>query len=317
MNVGVGSRQDRTWLVVLAASMWGWSALLREPLSRELPSATIVLFEHLTLVVLVSPWLVPALRALRRVRVRSLLSVLVIGGGSSALATTMFTKAFTLGDPVTPQVLQKLQPLIALLLAAVLLGERVTPRFASFAVPALAGAWLLSFPEPFDVSVQGLQAAALAVGAATLWGAGTVLGRLASAELSFTHLTTLRFTVGLAAMVTICGVSGTRMTMPVDLFPRLFLLALFPGFVALMLYYIALRSTPASRATLAELAFPFTAAVVGVTLLDARLDASQWFGAAIVVTAVVTLALHEQRSRRPAVATPDDAEVALHRAGVA
>ena len=36
------------------------------------------------------------------------------------------------------------------------------------------------------------------------------------------------------------------------------------------LYYVGLRRTAASRATLAELAYPFTAAVVGVTLLDAQ-----------------------------------------------
>ena len=80
---------------------------------------------------------------------------------------------------------------------------------------------------------------------------------------------------------------------------------------ALVLYYIALRRTPASRAALAELAFPLTAAAVGVTLLDGRLDASQWLGFAVVLTSVVSLALHEHRARRPAVAVPDRVEDAL------
>ncbi|MGH9191979.1 MAG: EamA family transporter, partial [Acidimicrobiales bacterium] len=39
--------RDRTWLVAVAASLWGLSSLLREPLARELPATTIVLFEHL------------------------------------------------------------------------------------------------------------------------------------------------------------------------------------------------------------------------------------------------------------------------------
>lgn len=176
---------DRTWVIAVAASLWGFSALLREPLSKQMPtvSLVLVLVEHAVLVLMVSPWLLPAFRAVASCRLRTKVGVVVIGAGSSALATVMFTAAFRLGDPITPQVLQKLQPLLALLLAAVILGERVTSRFPVFAVPAIAGAWLLAFPEPFGVTVGGLAAGLLAVGAAALWAAGTVLGRLVSAEL--------------------------------------------------------------------------------------------------------------------------------------
>ena len=52
---------------------------------------------------------------------------------------------------------------------------------------------LMTFADPLGVSVASAQAALLALGAAALWGAGTVLGRLASAELSFKDLTALRF----------------------------------------------------------------------------------------------------------------------------
>ena len=302
---------DRTWLVAVAASLWGFSSLLREPLSRELPALTVVLAEHVVLVLLVLPWVLPALRAVRTASVRTWVAVLVIGAGSSALATTLFTAAFRLGDPITPQVLQKLQPVIAVLLAALLLGERVTPRFPLFAVPALAGAWLLSFPDPLGVGVTGLAAAGLAVAAASLWAAGTVLGRMVSAELSFLHVTTLRFTVGLAALAVLAALTGTPVGVPVRLVPQLALLALVPGLLALVLYYLGLRRTPASRATLAELAFPVTAAAVGVTLLGARLDASQWSGFVLVLLAVVGLALHERRSGEPAVAVADDARLAV------
>lgn len=292
---------DRTWLVALAASLWGFSGLLREPLSREMPTVSLVLFEHLVLVLLVSPWLLPAFRALAASSLRTKVSVAVIGGGSSALATVMFTAAFRLGDPITPQVLQKLQPLLALLLAAVILGERVTRRFPFFAVPAILGAWLLAFPDPLGIAVQGLVAALLAVGAAGLWAAGTVLGRLVSSELSFVHVTTLRFAVGLAALSGFAIVAGTPIEVPLELVPRLVLLALIPGLLALVLYYRALQRTPAARATLAELAFPLTAAAVGVAFLDGRLDGSQWFGFAVVLVSVVTLALHEGYAKRPAV----------------
>ena len=74
--------------------------------------------------------------------------------------------------------------------------------------------------------------------------------------------------------------------------------------IALLIYYRGLRDTAASRATLAELAFPVTAAVVGLSLPHARaLSWSQWLGMVIIVGAVVALSWNEQR-RRPAVEAP-------------
>jgi drug/metabolite transporter (DMT)-like permease len=89
------------------------------------------------------------------------------------------------------------------------------------------------------------------------------------------------------------------------------LLAFLPGLLALVLSYRGLSHTPASRATLAELAFPLTAGVVGVAALGARPELSQWVGFVVLLTAVVGLALHEKRSEQPSVAVPDDAREAM------
>ncbi len=311
LSLMAATRSDRTWLVAVAASLWGLSSLWRGPLAQEYPALAIVFWEHLVLVALTLPWLVPAARRVLAASARTKVSVLVIGAGSSALATTLFTAAFRLGDPITPQVLQKLQPLIAIALAAVVLGERLRPAYAAFAVPALVGAWLLAFPDPLGVSVSSAQAALLAVGAAALWAAGTVLGRLASAELRFSDLTALRFAVGLVTLAVIAGVTSTPLALGSDAVVNVLLLALLPGLLALVLYYRALGRTPASRATLAELAFPLSAALVGVVALGARPEGSQWLGFVIVLVSVVGLALNEQRSRRPSVVAPDRAEDAL------
>lgn len=301
-------RRDLTWVVALAAALWGTSALLREPLARGVDAPTIVFAEHIVLLLFVSPWLLGATRAWAASPARVRASAVIIGAGSSALATTLFTAAFALGDPITPQVLQKLQPLVAMALAAVVLGERLRPVFALFAVPALAGAWLLSFADPFDVHIADLQAAALALGAAVLWAGGTVLGRLVDGHIGPRHTLVLRFAFGLPAAAVIVAVTGSDWTLPSADVPRLVLLALIPGLLALTLYYVGLRRTPASRATLAELMFPVTAAVVGVTLLDATLTPSRWLGMAVVVASVTALAWHESRSSRPAVEGDDTPE---------
>ncbi|WP_370945494.1 DMT family transporter [Amycolatopsis sp. cg5] len=296
--------KDRTWLVAIAAALWGTDGLLRLPLAEKLPAATVVFWEHVLVVLVLSPFIPRAVRALRKCGPKEWLAVLVIGGGSSALATAMFTAAFKLGDPITPLVLQKLQPVFAVVAAFFVLGERIRPGYALFAVPALIGAWLLAFRDPLHIQVAAAKAALLAIGAAALWAAGTVLGRLVSAELEARDVTVLRFTVGLPVAAVIVATQGAAFAVGWDNALGLGLLALVPGLLALSLYYAGLRSTPASRATLAELAFPVTAAVLGVSFLDARLVATQWIGLTIVVVAVTALGWHEKVGGKPMVLEP-------------
>ena len=306
--------RDLTWLVAIAAALWGTDALLRLPLARELAAPTIVFAEHVVLVLALLPFLPRALRAFGRLDTGGKVAVVAIGAGASAVATTLFTLSFKYGDPVTPAVIQKFQPIIAILGAAVLLHERLRPSFALFAVPALIGAWLLAFPDPLDIGLNQLAVALLAFGAAVLWAAGTVLGRLVATRLAPVELTTLRFAFGLPAALVIVLATGSPLWVP-DLQSTVSVvgIALIPGLLAMWLYYVGLRRTAASRATLAELAYPLTAAIVGVAFLDAQLSAGQWIGAALVVAAVTALSLHESRAKVPSVqVVPDQVSTETH-----
>lgn len=302
---GARRRTDATWLVALAAALWGTDAIFRLPLAQNTAASTVVFAEHVVLVVVLSPFLLRALRAFAGSPWSIRLAAIGIGVGASAIATVLFTLSFRSGDPITPVVTQKLQPVIAMIGAAILLGERLRPRFALFAVPALVGAWLLAFPDPWQVSITRVNVVLLAVGAATLWAGGTVLGRLASRSIGPLELTTLRFTFGLpasAAMVAATGspwwVADWASTASVAA------LALVVGLFAMVLYYRGLQRTAASRATLAELAFPLTAALVGILWFDKVLEGSQWVGAALVVASVTAISWHEATSRTAAVLDP-------------
>jgi drug/metabolite transporter, DME family len=299
--------RDLTWLVALAAALWGTDALLRLPLALQIAAPTIVFGEHVVLVLVLLPFLPRAIRAFRTLDTGGKLAVVGIGAGASAVATTLFTLSFRFGDPVTPAVIQKFQPIIAIIGAALLLHERLRPSFAWFAIPALIGAWLLTFPDPLDIGVDQAAVALLAFGAAVLWAAGTVLGRLVATRLTPVELTTLRFGFGLPAALIIVIATGSPLWVP-DLPSTVSVIgiALVPGLLAMWLYYAGLRRTAASRATLAELAYPLTAAVVGVAFLDAQLVASQWIGAALLVGAVTALSLHEARAQVPSVQVAPD-----------
>lgn len=99
--------------VAAGAALWGTDALFRWGLSQEHAAATIVFLEHVVLIVCVLPLLPATARAASRASWRVWLALLVIGAGASATATILFTQAFTYGDPITPLLLQKLQPLFA------------------------------------------------------------------------------------------------------------------------------------------------------------------------------------------------------------
>ena len=188
-------------LVAIAAALWGLDAWIRQPLAKSTTPATIVFGEHVVLVALTLPFLAGALAAMLRLGWRHVIAAaFVIGAGSSAVATILFTEAFKVGsDFVTPVVLQKVQPVIAVVAAGVILGERPRARFAFYLVPALVGAWLIGVPHPLHPSVHGLRPSLYALGAATLWALGTVLGRYLARDMRFEHVATLRFAFGLPA----------------------------------------------------------------------------------------------------------------------
>lgn len=279
-------------LVAAGAALWGTDALFRRGLALELPAPTLVLIEHAVLVLLTAPFLWRRRHEFERMNRWDWMSALVIGAGSSTLATILFTSAFRYGDPTTPLLLQKIQPLVAVVAARLILGEGLLPRFGWFLAGGLTGAYLIAFPEPGSVSVAALTPALLAAGAAALWGLGTVLGRRLSTPLSFQALTALRFAIGLPAAAVIVGFSGDLKSVtsvsPGE-FGGVVALALVPGLAALMLYYRGLRTTPASAATIAELAFPLTAAGLNFVVFGTRLSVTQAVGAVVLASTITVM----------------------------
>ncbi|MFN2490630.1 MAG: DMT family transporter [Actinomycetota bacterium] len=285
-------------LVTLAAAMWGSDALFRRGLALELPASVVVFAEHAILVVATAPLVVSARGAVRGFSRKDWLALAFVGVGASATATILFTEAFTYGDPTTPLLLQKLQPLFAIAGAAILLGERLLPRYVLYFFSGLGGAYLITFPEPLHVSVDEFVPAALATGAAALWGLGTVLGRHLTSKVEFKQLTALRFAVGLPAAAVIMWVQGDAASMgAIDARAglALLLLALIPGLLALLIYYRGLHRTPAAAATLGELAFPLSAVAINYIAFGTTLGGTQWLGIALLSVTIALMGLASSR----------------------
>src|ERR1700752_675311 len=109
-------------LVAVAAAMWGTDPIIRKTMSGTTSATTIVFGEHVILVALTLPFLLPALAAVMRAGSSYVVAAIIVGAGASALATILFTDALIgHSDLITPVVIQKVQPLVAVGAAALLL----------------------------------------------------------------------------------------------------------------------------------------------------------------------------------------------------
>ena len=286
------------WLVFFAAMLWATDAPFRVHLTKELPSSFIVLAEHFVDVLFVLPILWWKRHELAKLNAKEWVAVLVIAVGSSALASIAFTKAFSYVNPSVAILLQKLQPLIAIGLAYSLLKEQLRTRFWVWAGLAITGAYLISFPtlkpqlfigETLNPNTIGV---GLALTAAVLWGAGTVMGKIVLNKASFQVMTSLRFVL---AFVFLLAMNLVQKTIPplgsvtAKDWLYIVIIAITSGVVSLFIYYRGLSYTKASIATLAELGFPLAAVLVNYTFLQDKLVLGQILGMAVLLFSVFQL----------------------------
>lgn len=292
------------WLVVLGAALWGVDPLFRIILLKSLTSSQIVLLEHLVLFIAAAPVLWRHRAELKGIRMKQLGAILAVAWGGSAIATILFTKALTGGDLNSVLLLQKLQPLFAIGLAAVVLKERLPRNFGFLLVLALGGTYLLTFgwTLPFG-NVHGFvgKSSLYALGAAALWGGSTVMGRYLLGSMKYETVTSLRFVVALPLLIVITvnegnpwqihGGTGTGALIAVNLL----LQALLPGLLSMLLYYKGLNTTKASYATLAELSFPMVGVLINWIVYQQLVTLPQIIGFAFIWTALYLISSQESR----------------------
>ena len=304
-------------LVAVAATLWASDQYFRARLIGHLKPTQIVVLEDALVTLFLLVFLVRGIPEMRRLSWRGWLAMGLIGLGPQAIATVLFTTSFAYGHFAETFVLQQTQPLIAILLAWIVLGERRKPWFWPAAGVAVVGVYLVVFAQnlaaPFsDLQHGRLEAGLYALGAAALWASGTVLGRFVLGKLSFPTTTALRFTLALPVLIVLVllqsGPSGFTHYHASDALPFLGI-ALIPGLFALLLYYRALSSTPATLATIAEMAFPVAATFIASAPppygFNQPLYLPQFLGTALLIAVIVFL--NWTKKRRPPVVVNTEA----------
>jgi drug/metabolite transporter (DMT)-like permease len=316
--------------VAVAAAMWAADAYFRPALTQELSASEIVFAESLLIALCFLPVVGRVRRELRRLPLRQWVAMGIIALGAQAFATVLFTQALGYAFPVhaAPDfnvenevyLLYLLQPVFGIGLARIVLKEHRKPYFWPLAACALAGVYLIVFPQnplaPFSSVQHGqLLAAILVLGAVLLWASGTVFGRYSLSNVSFVTTAAMRFTLALPVLfvlVLINAGAGALGHYSVHQIPSFIGIALIPGLLAMLLYYRALSNTPASMASIAELAYPGALFLVfslpkpvglGVPFYGIEI-----VGAAVLVAAVTTLNLLKDHD---VVATPHHPDAVL------
>ncbi|RJR14044.1 DMT family transporter [Candidatus Parcubacteria bacterium] len=285
-------------LIFIAAILWGLDGVLRRSLFG-LPPITIVFFEHLIGLIIISPFLYKAWKqeTLSRIEWGTIGVVALFSG---VLGTLFFTTALLKVNFIQFSVvflLQKLQPLFAVFTAWLLLKEKITIQYALWAALALGAAYFVTFPTGVVNVAEGgahVVAALFALGAAILWGSSTAFSRFALLNHSHTFITGLRFllTVPIALMfVFALGAAPSLSAITVPQLGILVLIACSSGMGALWIYYRGLKYTKASIATIVELAFPVTAIAIDYFLYGTILTTTQYLAAAVLFFAMYRVSL--------------------------
>lgn len=280
-------------LIAVAASLWAVDGVIRRSLYVLLP-IVIVFYEHFIGSALIS---VIARKSLGKIQFTKKVVglTLLVSFLSGLLGTLWFTSALVKINFISFSVvllLQKLQPIFAVLMARIFLKEKISSSYLLWASLALIAAYFVTFPGGkvnLATGSETFHAALLAVGAAAAWGSSTAFSKLLLQETKHQQATALRFfTTTIMALVAIVWGGQLSLLMQINgsQLLRFGFIAISTGMVALLIYYKGLQKTPAQISTILELIFPVLAVFIDMVVYKTFLNPSQYLAAGILLAAM-------------------------------
>lgn len=259
--------------IMLAAFFWSLDGTFLRPKFYTLPVELVVFLEHALWLIVFLPWLIKKRKNLKALTVKDRLAVLRVSIFGGLLWTIFITKAFFLAfagavSLATVIILQKLQPVFALILARIFLKEKLKPRFYLRAIIAIGAGYILAFGKD-GLALGNINRlnnaaffsflAAFAFGSSTVFGKGIVnhLDFKLTAWLRFLCTTFLAFILVLITgnLHVITSLSGLQRGL-------LGVIVCTSGAMAMFLYYFGLQRVSASAATILELFRPVSAIIL-------------------------------------------------------
>ena len=285
--------------VALSAMLWGVDGVLLTPQLYNLNTAFVVFVIHLFPFLLMNLFFFKEYRHLKTMTRSDLLYfslIALFGGalGTLAIVKSLFLLHFNSLSVVV--LLQKLQPVFAVILARIILKERIKKHFALWACIALVAGYFLTFGWALpDFSSEGLvtvYAALLSLLAAFSFGSSTVFSKKILGNYSFVSSTFFRYgftTVIMFVIVLFTGHLGDFSQITPRNWLFIALIGLTTGSGAIFLYYYGLRNVKASLSTFLELMYPITAVVLDYFVNKTVYSPVQWAAAFVMLFSIVML----------------------------
>ncbi|MFH1770875.1 MAG: EamA family transporter [archaeon] len=285
--------------IMLAAFFWSLDGVFIRPQFYILPAALVVFLEHLLGGIMLSPFIFTSWQKIKQLSRKSwgaILWVCVFGGVIGTIAITKAFFAAFAGETsfATVILLQKLQPIFALVMASLILKEKLKPKFYLWAVIAIVAGYVLAFGKT-GLSLTGVNifhhAAFFAVIAAFAFGSSTVFGKRIVNHLDFGTTAALRFAITSVLVFIIIVFTGDifKMGQVSSLqWQLLVVIMLTSGAVAMFIYYFGLRRVTASTATITELFWPFSAIILDFVINGNTLNTIQ-----IIATMVLLVSFYQ------------------------
>lgn len=296
MTINQNSQYLSALYVSLAASLWAFDGIIFRPFLFNLPVPLVVFIESLIVTIVLSPLMFRYRLVLTRLKLKDWLSFLGVAVLGGAIGTMAITKALFYVNFINLSIvvfIQKLQPVFAIALAAILLKEKLTPKFILWASAAIIGAYIIAFEFSLPLIGKGektLEATLFALLAAFSFGASTVLSKRALRNVSFEVGTFLRFSITAIILSFIVLTTASYESIPNISESQLivfFLIAFSTGGPAILIYYYGLKNLNASVATICELVFPLTAVLLEYIVYGKIFSPVQWIGAVLLIVSIL------------------------------
>jgi drug/metabolite transporter (DMT)-like permease len=281
-----------------AAILWGFDGVVLTPRLWGLDVGYVVFMLHFIPFVLMNIFLFRQYRQLKNFVRQDYISVFLVSLFGGAVGTIAIVKALFLVNFQNLSVvvlLQKLQPIFAILLAAVLLKEKPGKNFVLWATVAIVASYFLTFGFHLpDVSREKntVYAALLALLAAFSFGSSTVFSKQVLLNHNFVTATFFRYGFTTLIMLVYVIVSG-KLTQLAVTDGKHWLYFVIIGFTtgsgAIFIYYYGLRRVKAMVATISELLFPVSAIFFDYIVNGNILSPVQLASAVVMIFALIKL----------------------------
>ena len=291
--------------VAASATLWGIDGILLTPQLYNLNTAFVVFVIHLFPFLLMNFFFFKQYKLLKTMSRSDFLYFSLIALFGGALGTLAIVKSLFLlhfNNLSVIVLLQKLQPVFAVILARIILKEKIKQHFVLWASIALIGGYFLTFGWALpDFSTEGITtfyAAMLSLLAAFSFGSSTVFSKKILGNYSFYASTFFRYfftTVIMLVIVLFTGHIGDFSQITPKNWMFIALIGLTTGSGAIFLYYYGLRNVKASISTFLELMYPITAVVLDYFVNKTVYSPVQWIAAIVMIFAIVMLNVDKKK----------------------